>query len=176
MGRHSYNYSPCEICGREMSNAGFAVAAHMQKHVREGLVRVVREPYTLRFDNGTRRTELRTRYIKVTPAPAAKAPAAKLSAVMRDALGRAQAAGGLFRWPGAFWTDQPYTWAVHDQHRAGRPDSQDGEPVTAVPAWYTSPHTVQALVDRGLLARVDWTVPPVAGRKLAVARLPEAGQ
>ncbi|SRR6266576_1447772 len=78
----------------------------------------------------------------------------KLSLTMRTALERARRAGGmLHRWPGGFWTDAPFT----------------GE--RAFPDWSAATQTVAALVDRGLFTPVDWTVPRVAGRKLAVVRL-----
>lgn len=32
----TYNLGMCRVCGRKISNAGFAVAAHMKMHGREG--------------------------------------------------------------------------------------------------------------------------------------------
>jgi len=33
----TYNRGPCDLCGKDISCAGFAKTAHMRKHVREGL-------------------------------------------------------------------------------------------------------------------------------------------
>jgi len=35
--KHFVKYA-CQYCGRMISNSGFAAAAHLRKHVREGLL------------------------------------------------------------------------------------------------------------------------------------------
>jgi len=43
MSRRSYNDGPCRVCGKLITNAGFARAAHYRKHVREGrMVKMMR--------------------------------------------------------------------------------------------------------------------------------------
>jgi len=90
-----------------------------------------------------------------------------LSPTMTDALSRARAAGALYRWPGGFWTDHPYT---DDVHRAAATRGVD-----AVPAWWVSTQTLSALRARKLVSLFNWNVPRVGGRKLAVVTpTPEA--
>lgn len=48
--RGSYTRSPCERCGKSISNAGFAYKSHMRMHVRKG---EAKEVYWGRDKNGT---------------------------------------------------------------------------------------------------------------------------
>ncbi len=77
-----------------------------------------------------------------------------LSLTMREAIKRAHAGNdALYRWPGGYWTDRPW----------------DG--TSSAPKWWVASNTVQALVDRRLVSTVDWSLPRIAGRRLAFISL-----
>ena len=59
----TYRKVECYICGKRIGNAGFATAAHLRKHVREGIL-IERRSWTagrIRFEQAPDSREIQTR-------------------------------------------------------------------------------------------------------------------
>lgn len=76
MGRSAPSLTICPVCGKRMTVAGFAVASHKRKHVREGLMTEVTPEHTIWMG-------ARSRPIHFNLTDAGRAQSEKVSNILR---------------------------------------------------------------------------------------------
>lgn len=89
MSRSAYGSRECDYCNRWISNAGFAWASHMRKHVREGLVT---ERKQINYSNRERAFGVYLRFVPTDEGVLAR------NKVLRERRRSAQAGQGLLEY------------------------------------------------------------------------------